>query len=178
MSSYAFDKHSTTFPMHLGLLALSPKLKACDLFWLDILCIPTKTAASYGPLTQQLYLDLRQQAISQISAVFAGAAQVLIMDAEMQTLRRGTSQLPEIYAHFLGCNWSTRAWTFQEMSQSLKCSVQLLDGAGGDHPVPASATRWFVSSFSFLISFCVFAFTLSLAMGFYIFVMFTDFTHF
>lgn len=59
----------------------------------------------------------------------AGAALVLVRDAELQSLRLGASQLPEIFAQILGCNWAKKAWTYQEGAHSLRCQVQLADGA-------------------------------------------------
>ncbi|KAJ5863680.1 uncharacterized protein N7529_005596 [Penicillium soppii] len=96
------------------------------LFWLDILCIPTKYLAEINDVELS---QLREHAISQIPVVFAGAAQTLVLDAELQTLRLSGSQFPEISARLLGSQWASRAWTFQESAHALKCRVQLADGA-------------------------------------------------
>lgn len=96
------------------------------LFWLDILCIPAKCLSGVQDTDVR---RLRKKAVSQIPTVFAGAAQVLVLDAELQTLRLSASQLPEIFAQIIGCNWAKRAWTYQEGAHSLRCRVQLADGA-------------------------------------------------
>ncbi|KAJ5338425.1 hypothetical protein N7452_005153 [Penicillium brevicompactum] len=99
---------------------------AVTLFWLDILCIPVKGLTDVNDIELS---QLRERAISQIPVVFAGAAQTLVIDSELQSLRLSGSQLPEIAARLLGSQWGSRAWTFQEAAQAVKCRVQLADGA-------------------------------------------------
>ncbi|KAJ5162038.1 hypothetical protein N7492_007430 [Penicillium capsulatum] len=96
------------------------------LFWLDILCIPAKGLTGVNDIELS---QLRERAISQIPVVFAGAAQTLVLDSELQSLRLSGSQLPEISARLLGSQWASRAWTFQEGAHALRCRVQLADGA-------------------------------------------------
>lgn len=124
MSTTALDRIENPIPIWAPLLHLTQKGRPIDLFWLDTLCIPAKFAADICPD----HKEMRQIAISLIYAVFSGATRVLILDAEMQNVRRSASSVSEIFARLLGCNWASRAWTFQE-TQALRCSVQLQDGA-------------------------------------------------
>lgn len=96
------------------------------LSWLDILCIPAKGLIEVNDIELS---QLRERAISQIPVVFAGAAQTLVLDSELQSVRLSGSQLPEISAQLLGSQWASRAWTFQEGAHALKCRIQLADGA-------------------------------------------------
>lgn len=99
---------------------------ASPLFWLDILCIPAKNLSG---INEYELLRLRKEAISQIPVVFAGAAQTLVRDDELQSLRLAGSRLSEIMTGLRSCQWASRAWTYQEGLQSMTCRVQLADGA-------------------------------------------------
>ncbi|KAJ5691736.1 hypothetical protein N7488_012471 [Penicillium malachiteum] len=90
------------------------------LFWLDILCIPAKAKGQE---------DLRRQAIERIPVVFSGARKVLIFDSEMMRSRLGASKPVEVIGRFLGCNWPTRGWTYQEGAHSFPAMIQLSDCA-------------------------------------------------
>ncbi|KAJ6035830.1 hypothetical protein N7540_000109 [Penicillium herquei] len=92
--------------------------KESYLFWLDVLCIPAKAKGQK---------HLRRQAIERIPAVFSGAKKVLIFDSEMIKSRLGGSKPVEILGRFLGCNWPTRGWTYQEGAHSLEAMIQLSD---------------------------------------------------
>lgn len=106
-------------------VALPRRRMQSYLFWLDILCIPTRSIPGINVMDLR---NLRRVAVAQIPVVYAGAAQVLILDSEIETLRIGASQMTENVAQILGCNWATRAWTYQEGAHSLKCSIQFSDG--------------------------------------------------
>lgn len=90
------------------------------LFWLDVLCIPAKAKG------QEV---LRRKAIERIPAVYSGARKVLIFDSEMMRSRLGTSKPVEVLGRFLGCNWPTRGWTYQEGAHSFPIMIQLSDCA-------------------------------------------------
>ena len=108
------------------------------LLWLDILCIPAKGLTEVNDIELS---RLRERAISQIPVVFKAAAQTLVIDSELQSVRLSGSQLPEIAGRLIGSQWASRAWTFQEAAHALKCRVQLADGALD----PIDRALWFRS---------------------------------
>jgi hypothetical protein len=111
------------------------------LFWLDTLCIPSGDTFS----------DLRKQSINEMDLVYAGANQVLVLDAELEELTTKTQILNvkqrkhgvslssimttilvphyddalRVAAHIFRCTWMTRSWTLQEGSLSRSCAIQL-----------------------------------------------------
>ncbi|KAJ5884801.1 hypothetical protein N7495_009311 [Penicillium taxi] len=136
MSHLAFNRRETLSPWSIP--GIYSRNEPYDLFWLDILCIPAKHALC-GLV--DIPEDLRSTTVSQISAVFAGAMQVMILDREMQRLRRDTCQMPEILALFQGCNWASRAWTYKEGQGSL-CYVKLQNGFFNPRDIVLDSRDW------------------------------------
>lgn len=137
MSSLAFNRLPTYFPWSIpGIFTRNEPYK---LFWLDILCIPSRpNLIALGKNADAI----RGAAIGQISATFSGATQVLVMDGEIQTLRRDMCEMPEILTHFTGCNWAARAWTYAEGAESLKAHVKLADGFFDPRDYELDARDW------------------------------------
>ncbi|KAJ5893478.1 hypothetical protein N7495_005169 [Penicillium taxi] len=138
MSHLAFNRRETLLPWSIP--GIYSRNEPYDLFWLDILCIPTKSALDRSNCVDDPK-TFRTATISQISAVFAGAMQVMILDREMQRLRRDTSQMPEILALFQGSNWASRAWTYKEGQGSL-CYVKLQNGFFNPRDIIIDSRDW------------------------------------
>jgi hypothetical protein len=89
-------------------------LRPMKLFWIDTLCIPQDK-------------DLKSLAINSIPAVYAGAVQVLVLDAEMERACLEGSQWPEVAGKLIFSAWSGRSWTLEEAGFSSDCYVKLAD---------------------------------------------------
>ena len=70
------------------------------LFWMDTLCLPKERPQ-------------RDLAIGQMTRVYAGAHQVVILDKDLQSLKADTSE-EEVLANVVSSSWMSRCWTFQE----------------------------------------------------------------
>ena len=137
MSSLAFNRLPTYFPWSIP--GIFTRNEPYELFWLDILCIPSRpNLITLGKNAD----EIRSAAIGQISATFSGATQVLVMDGEVQTLRRDMCEMPEILTHFTGCNWAARAWTYAEGAESLKAHVKIADGFFDPRDYELDARDW------------------------------------
>lgn len=89
-------------------------------FWMDTLCIPTSGGT------------IKEKAIQHMAAIYAGASQVLVLDAELQqTFAKKPNGLPrsdnDIAAHVLCSAWMDRAWTLQEGALGKECHFQFKD---------------------------------------------------
>lgn len=83
--------------------------------WIDTLCIPREKAH-------------RRLAISRMSATYAKADKVLVLDSELLTLSK---DIPErsILLRMVGSSWDRRVWTMQEGALGAKgLHVKLADG--------------------------------------------------
>lgn len=109
--------------------------KKPQLFWLDTLCIPVNVE----------HEDLRLKAINMMALIYATAAQVLVLDSELQQLHVGgsqdlqidNSQEPEVLGHLLCCAWQTRCWTLQEGALGRCRRFQFADAA-----IELDAPKW------------------------------------
>lgn len=95
-------------------------------FWLDTFCVPVGDGANEE--IAQENLELRQLAIGQMAAVYAGAASVLVLDAELRHLCLKQMDTCEALAHVLASTWATRGWDYHEGVQGLRCSFRFADG--------------------------------------------------
>jgi hypothetical protein len=71
-------------------------------FWIDSLCIPV----------QPMYKEIRRLAVSRINDVFRDAYQILVLDAELQSI-----SVPDTIEGFMRislCRWMRRLWTLLE----------------------------------------------------------------
>ena len=84
-------------------------------FWIDTLCVPIDS-------------HLKKLAINAIPAVYAGATQVLALDAEMEHVSLRGSQWPEVAGRLIFSAWAGRAWTLEEAGFSTACGVRVADG--------------------------------------------------
>ncbi|KAJ5691526.1 hypothetical protein N7488_012261 [Penicillium malachiteum] len=139
MSPLTFNRQHTSFPWSIP--GFFTRNQSFELFWLDVLCIPTKQNLTLLGRGRDMD-DIRRTAVGQIAATFAGATQVLVLDGETQTLRRDMCQMPEILAHFTACNWSARAWTYSEGAESLRAYVKLADGFFDPRDYELDARDW------------------------------------
>lgn len=96
---------------------LSSVSDAYPLFWMDALCVPVA----------DMYKEVRQLAINQMASIYAGAEQVLILDAELQNYQAGSASAVETLGAIVNSNWMTRAWTLQEGSLGRECVFQFAD---------------------------------------------------
>ncbi|KAJ5930627.1 hypothetical protein N7466_006120 [Penicillium verhagenii] len=136
MSHLALNRRETLLPGSIP--GVYSRNTPYDLFWLDILCIPNVSVLRGHVSDPQ---ELRTSAICQISAVFAGAMQVMILDKEIQNLRLDTYRMPEILALFQGSNWATRAWTYKEGQGSL-CYVKVKNGFFNPRDILLESRDW------------------------------------
>lgn len=87
-------------------------------FWIDVYCIP------HGPK------GLRSAAVAQMTPVYSGAEQVLMLD---QTLSRADHLTKtETRARIIRSPWMGRYWTLQESALAIVLSYQLSDGLHED----------------------------------------------
>ncbi|PNS20237.1 hypothetical protein CAC42_5687 [Sphaceloma murrayae] len=98
---------------------LSARSDEYPLFWIDALCVPVSEAHS----------EVRQLAINQMASIYAGAEQVLVLDAALQNFRAASASASEILAAIIKSNWMTRAWTLQEGSLGREIVFQFADMA-------------------------------------------------
>lgn len=79
------------------------------LFWMDTLCVPL-TKNKEGDRTDGEGVNLTMKAINQMAAIYAGASQVLVLDAELQRVQIGATQRSEMFGYMTSCAWMSRAW--------------------------------------------------------------------
>ncbi|ETI22721.1 hypothetical protein G647_06797 [Cladophialophora carrionii CBS 160.54] len=106
---------SDLFPERTGASRLFRRADAPLGLWIDTLCIPREKAH-------------RRLAIARMSATYAGAAKVLILDSELLSL---TKDMPErtILLRLIGSSWDRRVWTMQEGALGASgLHVKLADG--------------------------------------------------
>ncbi|KAJ6436460.1 putative AC9 transposase [Purpureocillium lavendulum] len=95
-------------------------------FWMDTLCIPSCPESAASDATQ----TLRLRAIKQITPIFVGAYNALVLDQGLEnTVARNPAGLSgdEFASYILGCTWMERGWTLQEGSLVQSCVMQLMD---------------------------------------------------
>ena len=90
-------------------------LKPTKLFWMDTFCIPHNKV-------------MKDRAINTIPAIYNRAAQVLVLDMEMEQSCGKDSQWPELAGKLALSAWSGRSWTFEESGFSTDCHVKVADG--------------------------------------------------
>ena len=123
------------------------------LFWIDTLCVPQPgpTPDPKNPPDQELEKRhaekrrLRKLAINTMPAVYAGAAQVLVLDGEMEQINGTDVQWPEIAGKLLLSAWAGRSWTLEEAGFSNACRVRIADGYFD--PKAAAEHREFIDIF-------------------------------
>lgn len=85
-------------------------------FWMDTLCIPVQS-------------ELRFQAIKQITPIFVGAYNCLVLDKGLESADPAVTGPPcgAIFARrILRSTWMERGWTLQEGSLSQSCVTQMM----------------------------------------------------
>lgn len=89
---------------------LPPVMESC-VFWMDTLCLPKQRPQ-------------RDLAIGQMTRIYAGAQQVVVLDKGLQKMRVETQE-EEILANLVSSSWMSRCWTFQEgrLAQQLLINV-------------------------------------------------------
>jgi hypothetical protein len=106
---------SELYPERTGASQLFRRADAPLGLWIDTLCIPREKAH-------------RRLAIARMSATYAGAAKVLVLDSELLKL---TKDMPEraILLRLIGSSWDRRVWTMQEGALGASgLHVKLADG--------------------------------------------------
>jgi Heterokaryon incompatibility protein (HET) len=87
------------------------------LIWLDTLCCPIEPA------------QLKTLALNQMRSTYAGAQEVLVLDASLQCFDFHKIGLVESLARFYTCGWMNRLWTLQEGILARRLWVQFKDGS-------------------------------------------------
>ncbi|KAI9700600.1 MAG: hypothetical protein M1820_006754 [Bogoriella megaspora] len=95
-----------------------------NVFWMDTLCIPNGVASD----------GLKMRAIKRMATTYAAAAQVLVLDAELQQHQIQGSPENEVLARIIGSNWMSRSWTFQEGALGVNVFFQFKDTTF--YPIP------------------------------------------
>lgn len=92
--------------------ATEPSTSKPCVLWMDTLCLPKQRPQ-------------RNQAISQMSRIYAEAQYVVVLDKSLQKISSGASD-EEILANLVSSPWMSRCWTFQEgrLAQKLLMNVQ------------------------------------------------------
>jgi hypothetical protein len=100
--------------------------KRSPLFWMDTLCIPV------GAQDDEEVNRLKATAINSMARIYAGARQVLVLDAELQSHSvlsdNGASQ-DEIMAWIVTATWMRRCWTLHEGALGRRVWFQFADAA-------------------------------------------------
>ncbi|EXJ58303.1 hypothetical protein A1O7_05728 [Cladophialophora yegresii CBS 114405] len=106
---------SDLYPERTGASRLFRRAEGPLGLWIDTLCIPREKAH-------------RRLAIARMSATYAGAAKVLILDSELLSLTKHMSERA-ILIRLIGSSWDRRVWTMQEGALgSSGLHVKLADG--------------------------------------------------
>jgi hypothetical protein len=87
------------------------------LIWIDTLCCPKKPA------------EAKKLAVNQMRSTYAGAQEVLVLDAELQCYDFHTIGLIESLARFYTSGWLNRVWTLQEGILGRRIWIQFKDGS-------------------------------------------------
>jgi hypothetical protein len=94
-------------------------------FWMDTLCIPVRPDGFQTDESR----ELRFRAIKQITPIFAGAFNTLVLDSGLQAAENIDPKKiggDEFAALVLGSKWMERGWTLEEGCLSQSCVFQLL----------------------------------------------------
>ncbi|CRK41211.1 hypothetical protein BN1708_008477 [Verticillium longisporum] len=92
-------------------------LKRSPLFWMDTLCIPVSPQ----------YANIRQKAISKMALIYTAAAQVLVVDRDLENMSISERSTAELTAWTATSKWNTRCWTLQEGVLARNCLFQFKD---------------------------------------------------
>ncbi|KAG7115894.1 hypothetical protein HYQ44_007339 [Verticillium longisporum] len=92
-------------------------LKRSPLFWMDTLCIPVSPQ----------YANIRQKAISKMALIYTAAAQVLVVDRDLENMSIAKRSTAELTAWTATSKWNTRCWTLQEGVLARNCLFQFKD---------------------------------------------------
>lgn len=100
--------------------------KRSPLFWMDTLCIPV------GAQDDEEVNRLKAAAINSMARIYAGARQVLVLDAELQShsvLSDNAASQDEIMARIVTATWMRRCWTLHEGALGRRVWFQFADAA-------------------------------------------------
>lgn len=101
-------------------------MERSPLFWMDTLCIPV------GEPDDEEVNRLKTVAINSMARIYAGARQVLVLDAELQTHTVVTGDLAsqdEVMAWIVTATWMRRCWTLHEGALGRRVWFQFADAA-------------------------------------------------
>lgn len=100
--------------------------KRSPLFWMDTLCIPV------GAQDDEEVNRLKATAINSMARIYAGARQVLVLDAELQShsvLGANAASQDETMAWIVTATWMRRCWTLHEGALGRRVWFQFADAA-------------------------------------------------
>lgn len=100
-----------------------------NLFWLDTLCIPVGFGNS----------ELRQKAINKMAVIYSSAAQVRVLDGELEQVSHEAEPWELIDARILCSKWNTRCWTLQEAALAHRIYFQFRKSS-----IPVEASRHYL----------------------------------
>ncbi|RTE69028.1 hypothetical protein BHE90_016592 [Fusarium euwallaceae] len=114
--------------MHLPGKPLRNRSKNRINFWMDTLCIPV-THPGDDDRTRREIRRLKGEAIKQITQIYAGASEVLVLDRDLETLETPTTLIQpwECAVRILSSTWAQRGWTLEEGSIAQSCVFRIAD---------------------------------------------------
>ncbi|KAK5293345.1 hypothetical protein LTR99_009791 [Exophiala xenobiotica] len=92
-------------------------------FWMDTMCIPTIRTHD-PPDVRQKVKALKRKAIKLITLIYAGAAQVVVLDRELETLEHSHRSVSGelLSGKILSSGWFSRGWTLEEGCLAQSCT--------------------------------------------------------
>lgn len=129
-----------------GVLELAPSATSNNQFSTDTsnpgLPSPHGTAQNDAALTErerrkadvEKKAEIKKKAIRHMALIYAGASQVLVLDAELQTLTCEVTKGKHLDGDYLAARvlcsaWMDRAWTLQEGALARQCHFRFRDGS-------------------------------------------------
>lgn len=85
---------------------------------MDTLCVPVENQN----------ILLRNKAITQMDWIFSASERILVLDHELQQIKRKTTSDDRILTHVPSSTWMSSCWTLQEAVVSPKIFIQFADG--------------------------------------------------
>lgn len=85
---------------------------------MDTLCV----------LVENQNILLRNKAITQMDWIFSASERILVLDLELQQIKRKTTSDDRILTHVLSSTWMSSCWTLQEAVVSPQIFIQFADG--------------------------------------------------
>jgi len=99
------------------------------LYWLDTLCIPTKPIETQpsDQVDNGVLPDYIRNAMNSMALIYAGAAEVLVLDPHLQNKKVSDFDSKEIDLIIASSPWMARSWTLHEGALSVNLRIKFED---------------------------------------------------